>query len=264
MERTPAADGVANEAATVGGVPGWWCRPAEAQADAAILYLHGGGYGVGSAQAYRNFVGQIAARARIAAFVADYRLAPERPFPAAVEDAEAAYRGLARMGVERIAIVGDSAGGGLALSTAVRLSREAPGGDVRPIAVVALSPWTDLALTGESLTTRAKHDPLLTRAILDAAAKHYLGAADLRTPEASPLFADLAGLPPVLLHVGDDEILLDDARRIARRLREAGGSSELHVWRGMVHVFPANVALLHAAREALDIVGEFLRRAVGR
>ena len=261
MGQTPHAEGVSYEAATLGGAPGWWCRPANSQPGAAILYLHGGAYVVGSATAYRAFAGQIAARAKVAAFVADYGLAPERPFPVAVDDAAAAYRGLADAGVTKIGIAGDSAGGGLALVTGARMTQMArEGGGVRPAAIVALSPWTDLALSGESLTTRAKHDPLLSFNVLDAARRHYLGDLDAKDPRASPLYGNLVDLPPVLLHVGEDEVLLDDARRYAQRLNEAGSSAELHIWQGMVHVFPANVALLQAAREALDCVGEFLRR----
>ena len=153
MEKTPAADGVEYEPAALGGVAGWWCRPAEAEAGAAILYLHGGAYVVGSAKAYRHFAGQIAARAGAPVFVADYALAPERPFPAAVEDAEAAYRALANTGASRLAIVGDSAGGGLALVVASSMTRAAHDGAVpEPVATAALSPWTDLALTGESVS----------------------------------------------------------------------------------------------------------------
>ncbi|MBY8829892.1 alpha/beta hydrolase [Hephaestia sp. CMS5P-6] len=260
MGRTPQAGGVTYEAAEVGGVPGWWCRPADAAPDAAILYLHGGAYAVGSAQAYRNFVGQIALRAQVAAFIPDYGLAPERPFPAATDDAGAVYRGLAAAGASKIAIAGDSAGGGLALAAAARASaatREGPA--PRPLAVVAMSPWTDLALTGESMTTRGGHDPLLTHAALGQARNTYLGEADPRDPRASPLYGDLAGLPPVMLHVGEDEILLDDARRMADRIAAAGSPVELHVWQGMVHVFPANLALLRAAPDALDLVAAFLR-----
>lgn len=256
MGKTPAAAGVTYEAATVGGVSGWWCRPADAGPDAAILYLHGGAYVVGSAQAFRNFAGQIAARAKAAAFVADYGLAPERPFPAAVDDADAAYRGLADAGFSLIAIAGDSAGGGLALVTVARMTQAAREGAVpRPAAVVAMSPWTDLALTGDSLATRAKRDPLLTPAALESARQRYLGQLDPNDPRVSPLHGDVAGLPQVLLHVGEDEILLDDARRYAGRLAKAGVVAELHVWEGMVHVFPANLALLRAAREALDGAG---------
>jgi acetyl esterase/lipase len=262
MEKTPSAEGVEYEPAMLGGVPGWWCRPAGAEVGAAILYLHGGAYVVGSAKAYRPFAGQIAMRARAPAFVADYARAPERPFPAAVDDAEAAYRALADTGVSRLAIVGDSAGGGLALVVTSGMTRAAREGVVpQPVATVALSPWTDLALTGESITTRAEHDPLLTAAALQAARERYLvGQHDPREPLASPLYGNLAGLPPTMLHVGEDEILLDDARRYAERLGAAGSAGELHIWKGMVHVFPANLALLRAAREATDDIGAFLRR----
>jgi acetyl esterase/lipase len=251
MEKTPSAEGIAYEAATVGGVPGWWCRPADAVDGGAILYFHGGAFVVGSAQAYRHLAGQIAVHAKAPVFVAEYRLAPEHPFPAAVEDAEAAYRGLAVLGIHRIAIAGDSAGGGLALVAAARMVLAArDGATPAPVAVCVLSPWIDLALTGDSIETRAKHDPLLSRHALD--------------PRASPLYGDVAGLPPVLLHVGEDEILLDDARRYTDLMAKSGAAAKLHVWQGMVHVFPANLALLRAAREALDITGEFLRSHMGR
>jgi acetyl esterase/lipase len=263
MARTPAASGVAYEAATVGGVPGWWCRPADATADAAILYLHGGAFVVGSAQAYRHFVGHIAARAKAPAFVADYGLAPERAFPAAADDTDAAYRGMAAAGFSKIAIAGDSAGGGLALGIAARMARSERDGAVSsPVAVAVMSPWTDLALTGDSVVSRAKHDPLLTRERLESAVHSYLGQMDAKDARVSPLYGDAAGLPPVLIHVGQDEILLDDARRYADLLAKSGSAPELHVWQGMMHVFPANLAVLHAAREALDIAAEFLRRTL--
>jgi len=260
MEGTPSATGVTYEAAVVGGVAGWWCRPADADVGSAILYFHGGAYVVGSAHAYRHLAGQLAARARAPTFVTDYGLAPERPFPAAVEDAEAAYRGLADAGFSRIAVAGDSAGGGLALVTAARMTQAA----LRPVAVCVMSPWTDLALTGESMDSRAGHDPVLTRQSLEDARRLYLGHSSARDPRVSPLYGDLAGLPPVLLHVGEDEILLDDALRYADRSSQAGAEAELHIWQGMAHVFLANPALLQAAREELDIAGEFLRRNLAR
>jgi monoterpene epsilon-lactone hydrolase len=133
-----------------------------------------------------------------------------------------------------------------------------------PVAACVMSPWTDLALTGDSIEARAKHDPLLSRLALEYARQLYLGQADAKDPRASPLYGDVADLPPVLLHVGEDEILLDDARRYADLIAKSGSAAELHVWQGMVHVFPANLALLHAAREALDITGEFLRSNIGR
>jgi len=261
MDKTPSAEGVIYEAATVGGVPGWWCRPDGANVGHAILYLHGGAYIVGSARAYRHFAGQFASRANASAFVADYGLAPERPFPAAVEDAEAAYRGLASAGFSRIAVVGDSAGGGLALVMAAQMAQAARElVALRPVAVCVMSPWTDLALSGDSIESRAKHDPLLSRDALEVARQLYLGQADSKDPRVSPMYGDLMGLPPILLHVGEDEILLDDARRYADLLAKSGSEAELHIWQGMAHVFPANLALLKAAGEALDIAGEFLRR----
>jgi epsilon-lactone hydrolase len=265
MAKMPSAEGVTYEAGVVGGVSGWWCRPAHTDPDTAILYLHGGAYVLGSAQAYRHFAGQIATRAEAAVFVANYGLAPERPFPAAVDDADAAYRGLALAGFSSIAVAGDSAGGGLALITAARMARAARHGSVpRPAAVCVMSPWIDLALTSDSIGTRAKHDPLLTRDALEGARRLYLGQANAKDPRASPLYGDLTDLPPVMLHVGEDEILLDDARRYAELLAQSGLAAELHIWEGMVHVFPANLVLLRAAREALDIAGEFLRCHLAR
>jgi epsilon-lactone hydrolase len=260
IARTPAALNVSYEAATVGGVPGWWCRPSDAIEGAAILYLHGGAYILGSAAAYRDFAGQIAARAKAAAFIADYRLAPEHRFPSAVDDAIAAYQGLSADSYSRLALVGDSAGGGLALSLLLLTTAASKTGSVlQPAAAAVMSPWTDLALTGDSIATRSSADPLITRDALEKAAQLYLGEQDLYDPQASPLYGDLTGLPPVRLHVGEDEILLDDSRRFAERIGIAGGSAQLHVWQGMVHVFPSNLELLQAAREALDDIGEFLR-----
>lgn len=262
MERTPAAPGVAYEAASVGGVAGVWCRPEAAVDDAAaILYLHGGAYVVGSAQAYRHFVGQIVARTGIAAFVPEYGLAPERPFPAALDDAQAAYAGLAAQGISRIAVAGDSAGGGLALALLSQTVAKAKDGvSMRPVAAVAMSPWTDLALTGDSMETRAEADPLATRQALATTAQLYLGTTDPHDPQASPLYSDLTDLPSILIHVGEDEVLLNDSTRYGDRVEKGGGVCQVNVWEGMVHVFPSNVATLHAARAALDDVGEFLRQ----
>jgi len=265
LARTPGAEGVTYQAAVVGGVSGWWCHPADVTAGSAILYFHGGAYVIGSALAYRHFAGQIAVRAKAPVFVAEYGLAPERPFPAAVEDAEAAYRGLVTAGFGRIAIAGDSAGGGLALVTAALMTQAARNGATpAPATACVMSPWTDLTLSGDSIATRAKHDPVLTRDALDHARQLYMGQASASEPRASPLHSDLTGLPPILLHAGEDEILLDDARRYADLVAKSGSAAELHVWQGMVHVFPANLALLQAAREALDITGDFLRNHLGR
>ena len=259
MVKTPAADGVSYEAATVGGVLGWWCRPADAVEGSAILYLHGGAYVIGSAVASRNFVGQIAMRVKAATFIAEYGLAPEHRFPGAVDDALAVYRGLSAAGYSSLALAGDSAGGGLALSLLSLATAASQDGSVLcPSAAAVMSSWTDLALTGDSIKKRANSDPLLTRDALEKAAKLYLGEQDPRDPRASPLYGDVTGLPPVLLHVGEEEILLDDSRRFAERISSVGGVAHLNVWQGMVHVFPSNIHL-RAAREALDDTGDFLR-----
>lgn len=261
--KTPAAQGVVYEAATIGGIPGWWCRPAGTIEGAALLYLHGGAYVLGSAEAYRNFAGQIAVRAAAPTFVADYGLAPERPFPAAFDDAKAAYSGLEEAGFRSIALAGDSAGGGLALALSAAVSADAINeGRSLPVAVAVMSPWLDLSLAGDSMENKASADPLLSRERLAAAAELYLGAHGICDPRASALYGHLAGLPPVLIHVGEDEVLLDDSRRYAASIEAAGGSAELHVWQGMIHVFPASLALLRAAPEALDLLGSFLRRSL--
>jgi acetyl esterase/lipase len=260
MEKTSEATGITYEAAEVGGVMGWWCKPQESRADSAIVYFHGGAYVLGSAKAYRNFAGQIADQAKTAVFVVDYRLAPERLFPAAVDDAKAVYLGLAAAGFSRLAIVGDSAGGGLALSLLLLTTEVAQReGLPKPLAAVVISPWTDLALTGESMADRAAADPLLTREALDAATQLYLGDHDSRDPRAFPLYGYMSDLPPVLFHVGEDEVLLDDSRRFASRMEAAGGVAELHIWQGMTHVFASNLAL-QSAKDALANIGEFLQR----
>ncbi len=259
MEQVPDAPGVSYERGVVGGVPGVWCRPRTAEQGSFILYLHGGAYVFGSAHAYRHLAGQIAARANAVAFVADYRRAPEALFPAAVDDAVSADRGLVDMGAQSIALVGDSAGGGLSLATLSRLQEQgfAETGVV-PSAVVALSPWTDLALTGPSLRERAGDDPMLTLEMLEITASSYLGGHDPRDPHASPLYGHFAGLPPIQIHVGTSEILLDDSLRYASLARHEGVDVIAHVWEGMPHVFPTSVGTLDAAERALEMIGTFL------
>ena len=266
MRHMPAAPGVRYEAATVGGVAGWWCRPAATTAPAsAVLYLHGGAYVLGSASAHRNFVSQLVVRAQVDFFVADYRLAPEHPFPAAVDDALAAYRGLAALGKDCLALGGDSAGGGLALVTAALTTHEAAGqpAAVAPRAAVVFSPWTDLALTSASMHTRAAADFLLTQAALATNAAHYLHGHEAHDARASPVYGNLKGLPPMQVHVGDAEVLLDDSVRYVDRARAAGVAAELYVWEGMTHVFAASADTLVAAGQALDMAGAFLAGQVG-
>jgi acetyl esterase/lipase len=267
IEHTAPAQGVTYEAGTVGGVAGWWCRPPDPTPASAILYLHGGAYILGTAKAYRNVVGQIALRVQRAAFIPDYALAPEQPFPAAVKDAEAVYAGLHGQGFGDVVLVGDSAGGGLALIlTSLMVTAHGKLHKGRqaispPTRAAAMSPWTDLALTGATIETRSDADPFLTRAALASAAHQYLGTQDPRVPTASPLYGTLGGLPPIRVDVGEDEILLDDARRYAEGVASADGQVQLHIWEGMPHVFPANVGVLQAADVALDHIASFLRGA---
>jgi acetyl esterase/lipase len=256
MGHVAAAEGVTYRADTVGGVSGWWCLPADAEPGAAILHLHGGWFNWGTAAAYRNLVGHIAARARTDAFVPDYRLAPEHPFPAGLRDVEACYRGLTALGFRSIALSGDSAGGNLALGL---LSLTAKKDGVRPVAAVAFSPVTDLTLSGSSIETRAAADPYFTKPQIEGLVRAYLGDTDPADPLASPLFGDLRGLPPVRVHVGDDEILLEDSRRYVEHAVGAGVDAALEIWLGAPHGFVGSAGGLAAADQALDAAGAFLR-----
>ncbi|WP_246327142.1 alpha/beta hydrolase [Burkholderia guangdongensis] len=258
MESIPPLDDVTYESGTVGGIPGFWVYPAHWRADEAILHLHAGWFNFGSAGAFRHFVGHIAARAGAKAFIPDYRLAPEHPFPAAVDDVLACYHGLADIGIRRIAVTGDSAGGDLALVLASRLAGEAVASGPTIVGVAALSPVTDLTLSGETYDTRVDADPLFTREQASEVVRAYLGSADPAHPLASPLHARLVGLPPVRIHVGDDEVLLDDSRRFVERAVAAGVDARLDVWMGMSHGFAGSVGGLKAATQALDAIGAFL------
>jgi monoterpene epsilon-lactone hydrolase len=249
MERVALPEGVTFEAATIGGISGWWAKPPEGKKGVAIVHVHGGWFTLGTAKAYRNFVGHIALSAGADAFIPDYRLAPEHPFPAAVRDLEACCRGLVEKGFTRIALTGDSAGGDLVL---VLLSTASA------VGAVVFSPITDLALTGETYETRAEADFYFTKSQAAALVRSYLGEADPKNPLASPLYADLSGLPPIRVHVGDDEVLLDDSRRYVARAVAAGVDAKLDVWMGMPHGFVSNVVGFNAASQALKASGAFL------
>jgi acetyl esterase/lipase len=224
---TPAAPGVRYREAIVGGMSGWWCEPADPRADARLLFLHGGCYVLGSAGAARHFAGQFAARIRASAFVPDYRLAPEHPFPAAIQDALAVYDALT-WAAEKVVVAGESAGGGLTLALLTLLANQRHPRPPRGAAV--LSPWTDLALTGASLTGRAAADPVFTRSVLAHFAGLYLQGADPREPRASPLYGNLPeALPPIRIDVGEDEVLLDDSVRYGERLQAAKMQVAAHV-----------------------------------
>jgi epsilon-lactone hydrolase len=264
MERVSAPEGVSFEADTVGGIPGWWCRPTQARSEQVILHLHGGWFNWGSAQAFRHLVGHIAASAGAPAFIPDYRLAPEHAFPAAVTDVESCYNGLVQRGFARIAVVGDSAGGALALVLLRLFTERKRSGDVIPVGAVALSPVTDLTLSGQSWSTRAAADPYFIESQARELVRSYLNGADPTAPKASPLYGELAGMPPVRVHVGDDEVLLDDAQRYAARAVDAGVDAKVDVWQGMPHGFLSGVGKLAAANQALTAIGAFLAQRLAR
>jgi acetyl esterase/lipase len=249
MEGVPPSDGVTFEPGTVGDVSGVWVHPASSRSDEAILYLHGGWFHAGSARAYRHLVGHIATRAGASAFVPDYRLAPEHPFPAAVDDVLATYRGMGDSGIRRIAVTGDSAGGNLALVLAAKAAL---------VGAVALSPVTDLTLSGASYETRAEADLYFTKQQVAELVHSYLGSADANDPLASPLQGRFSGVPPIRILVGDDEVLLDDSRRYVERAIAAGVDARLDVWMGMPHGFPAIIGAIKASAQALDAIGLFL------
>ncbi len=254
----PLPDGTRATPVDAGGVPCEWVEVPGGSAAPAILYLHGGGYTVGSMRTHRALVARLAAATAGRGLTVDYRLGPEHPFPAAVDDAVAAYRWLVGGGVapSDIVVAGDSAGGGLTVALLVAL-RDA--GDARPAAGVCISPWVDLACSGESMTARAAADPMVQRDSLLPMAAAYLAGQDARTPLASPLYADLRGLPPLLVHVGTAETLLDDATRLAARARAAGVAVDLETWDDMIHVWHAFAPLLPESDAAIARVGEWVR-----
>jgi epsilon-lactone hydrolase len=260
----PPPEGVTVTTGSLGGVAAEWLAPAGAPADAAVLYLHGGGYCTGSLDSHRDLAARIAVAAGCTVVTLDYGLAPEHPHPVAVTDATAAFRALLDSGVNagRTAIAGDSAGGGLTMATLLALR----GTDTPlPGAAVCLSPWVDLTQTAPSFETMAERDPMVTREGLDTMAAAFLGDTDPRAELASPLFAtDLGGLPPVLIEVGEHEVLLDDATRLADRLRDAGGAVTLTVWPEMIHVFQAFPgAVIPEVDQSVAAIGSFLARHLG-
>jgi acetyl esterase/lipase len=240
---------------------GEWITVSGISEDRVILYLHGGGYLVGSVNTHRNLIARLCRTAGMRALAINYRLAPEHPFPAALEDATSAYRWLLTEGTypENIIIAGDSAGGGLTLATLVSLRDS---GDPLPAGAVCLSPWTDLAGTGDSIKTNVKADPFLTPDVDNTTARFYASKYDLKHPLISPLYADLHSLPPLLIQVGSDEILLDDSIRLASRAQEAGVTVTLEVWEGMIHVFQAFAMILPEGKKAIKGIGIFMRDCI--
>jgi monoterpene epsilon-lactone hydrolase len=234
-----------------------WLIPPEAPPDRALLYIHGGAWFMGSTNTHRGLVSHIAYESRIRALSINYRLAPEHPFPAGLEDCETAYEWLQQNGIPagNIIVAGDSAGGNLTLALLVAL-RDA--GKLLPAGAVALSPATDLAFTGESIRTRLKVDPVFATMKPNTTIEDYIIDHDPHEPLISPLYADLQGLPPILIHVGDHEILLDDAVRFGEQARAAGVKAEVIIWPGMFHVFQVYTPILPEARQAIAQIADFI------
>lgn len=246
------------ERTTINGLYAEWLRPKKAKRGKVLLYLHGGAYVMGSCRSHRQMVSHIARAAAIDALVPEYRLSPEHKFPDAINDAVGVYRELISSGVkpEEIIISGDSAGGGLTVATLLSL-RDA--GDPMPAAAVLLSPFLDATASGDSATTRADLDPWFHASDMKVVVEHYCGESQARNPLVSPVFADVAGLPPVYIHVGDHEILLSDSTRIAKMLREAGGEAEIEIWPEMWHVFQLFIGKMPESRQSINKIGVYIK-----
>jgi len=251
----PAPDGVTVEVVELAGRRAERLTPGGAVDDEVVLYLHGGAYTAGSLDTHRGLAGALALAAGRTVVVLDYRLAPEDPFPAGLNDALLAFDQLAPA---RIALAGDSAGGGLAAATALAL-RDRDGG--QPVAVALISPWADLTQSAGSYSSRVEADPMLTAAALTQSAEAYLAGTDPRTPYASPVFGDLGGLPPVRVDVGSDEVLFDDSQALVDGIVAAGGDALLVEWTDMIHVFQAFPPdLVPEAEQSVTAMGAFLAR----
>jgi monoterpene epsilon-lactone hydrolase len=253
----PLLPGLKVEHAEVGGVPGDWLTMPGADAARVVLYIHGGAFVLCSPRGYRPLGSRIAKAMRARTFLVDYRLAPEHPFPAAIQDSADAYRGILAQGVapSSIVIAGDSAGGNLVIATLLSLRDSAV---PLPAAGVCISPWVDLECVGESMKSKADVDPLCTYDSMIAEAALYLNGHSARDPLASPIHADLRGLPPLLIQVGTEETLLDDSTRLARRAEESGVTVRLEVFDGMPHVWHAFASYLPEGQEAIDKIGQFV------
>lgn len=258
----PTPPDVKVELVTAPKRPAEWLTPPGVRTDAVVLYLHGGGYVIGSPRSHRHLAAAIARAAGTRALLLDYRLAPEHPFPAALEDAVAAYQWLLRTGIaeRRIVVAGDSAGGGLTMATLLALRDR---GLPAPAAAVCISPWVDLTNGAASYKTKASVDPIVTVDGITQLAQAYIGTGDPKQPLVSPLYADLRGLPPLLIHVGSDEVLLDDALGLASRARTAAVDVTLREWPQMIHVWHWFLHMLDEADQAIAEIGAFVKARVG-
>ena len=248
---------------TANGVRAEWTSTPEASQGGAILYLHGGGYVVGSLDSHRHLAAEAGRASGVRTLAIDYRLAPEHPFPAPIEDTLAAYRYLLDSGLKpnRIALAGDSAGGGLVVAALLAI-REA--GLPLPACGWCISPWVDMQALGHSFTDRSESDPTVQRATILMMAEWYLGGADPCHPHAAPIHGDLAGLPPLLIQVGAAETLLDDSLALARKAGAADVVVDLQIWPEMIHIWHLYFTVLSAGRRAIEIGGAFVRNSIQR
>lgn len=259
LSEVPVPADVKCQPVDAGGISGEWIVAPGATEERVLLYLHGGGYSMGSINTHREMLGRASRAAGARCFAIDYRLAPENPFPAGLEDCLTAYRWLLSNGVkpEKMVVGGESAGGGMTMAVLLSL-RDA--GDPLPAAGVCISAWVDMEGTGESMTTKADVDPIIKPEMIPALREMYIGDRDPRTPLASPLYADLGGLPPLLIQVGSAEILLDDSTRLAQKAKEAGVDATLEVWDDMVHAWHMFAYMLPEAQQAIERIGDFIRQ----
>jgi acetyl esterase/lipase len=256
------ATGVHVEQSQLAGIDVDWLRPKGAREDKVLFYLHGGAYVLGSRRTHRQLVSHMAKEAGVTAVLPEYRLAPEHPYPAAIDDAVAVYRALLESGFkpEDIVISGDSAGGGLSVATLLALRHA---GDPLPAAAVLLSPFLDVTASGESATTRADQDPWFEVSDMAVVARYYCpDEAKWRDPLISPVFANVSGLPPMLIQVGDDEILLNDSTRLAEKLEAAGIDVEIEIWPNMWHVFQMFIGKMPESRKAVEKIGTYINKII--
>lgn len=254
-----AAAGIQIEPENIYHIYGEWILPAHKSKDQVMLYLHGGGYVFGSCNTYRSFMTKLVKESNITALIINYRLAPEHPFPAAVDDAAFTYQWLLSRGIDSkdIILAGDSAGGGLVLATLLALKdRNIP----LPTAAVVMSPWTDLTFSGESVQTKKDVEHFIPEGCIETFGGYYTKGSDPRNPYASPLFGALEGLPPIMIHVGEDEILLDDSVRFAEKAVRAGVDCKIKIWSEMFHCFPLLTPAFPEAEQGVKEIAQFAKK----
>jgi len=247
---------VKSETSSLGGLDAMWFHPKKNNNDRVVLYFHGGGYCTGSVSTHKALIARIARACKCHAVGINYRLAPEHPYPAALEDSLKAYTALLEQGHRNIYLAGDSAGGGLVMALCMKLRDE---GLPMPKAGMMISPWVDLKMMGESIQTKSNLDPLIDASVLESFADKYAGELEKNNPYISPLCGDLSSMPPMLIQVGGNEVLLDDATRLAKKLKKADCKVELEIWDNMFHVWHYLGGIIPEAAHAIRAIGRYVR-----